>query len=67
MESVATKIENRLIETERNTGTQSASINRALELSDRFVKVTPQEYILPLNLFCQMPGRTAERGRNQSR
>jgi hypothetical protein len=66
MESITAKVQTRLTETDRSTGAQSASINRAIELSDRFVKVTPQEYVLPLNLFCQLPDRSAQRDRDHN-
>jgi hypothetical protein len=66
MESLTEKVTNRIAEADRSATGQSASINRAIALSDRFIKVTPQEYILPLNLFSQVPNhfaqRTPERG-----
>jgi hypothetical protein len=59
MKTIAAKVLQRLAETDSASNTQSASMNRAIELSDRFEKVTPQEYILPLNLFCHVPSRVS--------
>jgi len=64
METTAAKVLNRLAETDKSSSAQSASINRAIALSDRFVKVTPQEYVLPLNLFSMLPDRAAHRDRD---
>jgi hypothetical protein len=62
MDSLVDKVATRLSEMDNTPKLSSTSINRAIELSDFFVKVTPQEYILPLNLFSEAPRPTAVLG-----
>lgn len=55
MATIASKVKDRLSSEKSNEQLDKASIVRAVELSDRFSSVTPQEYILPLTLLSGGP------------
>jgi hypothetical protein len=56
MAKLVEQVTDRLAEIENGPNRKAASMERAIELADRYASVKPQEYILPLNAmagFCR--------------